>query len=73
MDEVLDGLIQTDKEKNQKTKNLVKYKYNKKFSVSQVLNENPKPGMNIPVQMPSLYTGKANEQQFVIIRCKSNS
>ena len=34
MDEVLDGLIQTDKEKKQKTKNLVKYKYNKKFSVS---------------------------------------
>jgi len=27
-----------------------------------VLNENPKPGMNIPVQMLSLYTGKATEQ-----------
>ena len=74
MNEVLDGLIQTDKEKKkQKTKNLVKYKYNKNFSVSQLLNENPKPGMNIPVQMPSLYTGKANEQQLVIIRCEINS
>jgi len=34
MDEVLDGLKQTDKEKKTEKKNLVKYKYNKKFSVS---------------------------------------
>ena len=52
------------------TKTFQSTKYNEKFSVSQVRLD-LKPGMDIPVQMLSLYTVKTNEQQFVIGKCKN--